>query len=187
MAKRDYKAEYLSRIEHGLKKGLSRSRARGHEPGRSGEHLANVYNRSLEDTLRSFRESRNLTKSARQHHVSAERLRRYARQNRAVRKVGRQWVFLKDIRSRTVPLYTQGEFKVVTAKGFAAASKGFKFMIDVDRFASTNDLRYLSKWNGEGIEDIDGRWVPFETRPNVLYRLIAIDKEPFEQIYRIVI
>jgi hypothetical protein len=187
MAKRDYKAEYLRRIKHGLKKGLNRSQARGHARALGGKGKPVVYDRAIEDALRFFRESRNLAKSARQHHISAERLRRYARQNRAVRKVGRKWTFLKDSRGREVPLYTLGEFKVVTVKGFAAASKGFKYMLDVDRFTTTNDIRYLSKWRGEGIEDIDGRWVPFETRPNVLYRLNAIDKEPFEQIYRIVI
>jgi len=187
---RDYAAEYARRIKRGIAKGLSRSRARGHSAvvasARSGKH-SSPYNRGLEEALRSFRESRNLTKAARQHHKSPERLRTYARQNRAIRKVRGKWVFLKDTRSRRVPLYSQGEFKIVTVKGFAAASKCFHYMIDVGRFLDSNDIGYLAKWIGEGVNDSEGRWVPFETRPNVLYRLDAIDKQPFEQIYRVVI
>ena len=180
---RNYHAEYLARIERGLKKGLNRSQARGH-----GQHAKkSEYDRTLEGALQEFRTTGSLVKSARAHHRSPERLKRYAKEQKQVRKVRGKWQFLKDIRSRTVPLFTDGHFKVVTVKGFGAASKGFKFMIDADRFLHTNDRRYIVKWEGEGVEDMDGRWVPFETRPNVLYRLNAVEKEPFEQIYRIVI
>ena len=183
MANRDYRAEYARRKRRGLSKGLTLAQARGHAKGRKPV----TYDRGLEEALRSFRDTGRLVASARKHHRSAERLREYAKRVKAVRKVRGKWQFLKDIRGRNVPLFTDGQFKVETVKGFAAASKGFKFMIDVDRFLHSNDIRYIDKWKGEGVEGIDGRWIPFETRPNVLYRLNAVDKEPFEQIYRIVI
>ena len=180
---RDYHAEYARRKQRGLGKGLTLAQARGHAKG----HKPVAYDRALEEALRSFRDTGRLVASARKHHKSAERLREYAKRVKAVRKVRGNWQFLRDIRGRAVPLFTEGLFKVVTVKGFASASKGFKYMIDADRFLHTNDLRYITKWAGEGVEDISGRWVPFETRPNVLYRLNAVEKEPFEQIYRIVI
>lgn len=188
---RDYAAEYARRIQRGTERGITRSQARGHSPARKvkriAERAASVYDRGLENALRSFRESHNLTKSAKQHHKSAERLRRYAQQNRAVRKVGRKWVFLRDNRTRETAIYTNGEFKMTAVKGFARASKARLYMADTDRFLRSNNVAFLNKWKGEGVEDADGRWVPFETRPNVIYRLDATDKEPFEQIYRIVI
>ena len=180
---RDYRAEYQARIHRGISRGASRSQARGH----GGRETSPLYDRKIEKAAQAFRETRSLTKSSRLHHVSAERLRRYARENRLVRKVRGKWQFLKDIRSRTVPLFTDGQFRVVTVKGFGPASKGFKFMIDADRFLHTNDRRYIVKWEGEGVEDMDGRWVPFETRPNVLYRLNAVEREPFEMLYKITI
>lgn len=96
-------------------------------------------------------------------------------------------MFLRDNRIRETPFYTNGEFRIVAVRGFAPASKARLFMADVDRFFRTNNTTYLNKWKGEGVEDRDGHWVPFETQPNVLYRLHATDKEPFEQVYRIVI
>jgi len=104
-----------------------------------------------------------------------------------VRKVGRKWIFLKDTRVRETPFYTNGEFRWVSLRGFAAASKARLYMADTERFFRTNNLAFLDKWKGAGVEDADGRWVPFETRPNILYRLNSVEKEPFEQIYRIVI
>lgn len=182
---RDYRAEYEARIKRGISRGASRSQARGHAHTASRSKVA--YDPSLEAALTSFRQTHNLTKSAKQHHKSAERLRQYARQSRVVRKVGRQWIFLKDVRIRETPFYTKGEFKWVSVRGFAAASKARLYMADTERFFRTNNLAFLDKWKGEGVEDADGHWVPFETRPNILYRLNATEKEPFEQIYRIVI
>src|SRR5580700_2448986 len=152
---RNYAAEYARRIARNLEKGLSRSQARGHARARAKGRSAAIYDRTLEDALRSFRESRSLTKAAKQHHVSTERLRRYARQNRAVRKVGRKWVFLKDNRLRATPIYTNGEYKMISIRGFAPASKARLYMADVDRFLRSNNVAFLNKWKGEGVEDTD--------------------------------
>lgn len=180
---RDYRVEYARRKQRGIVKGLTLAQARGHAKGRK----AVTYDRALEEALRSFRDTGRLVASARKHHKSAERLREYAKRVKAVRKVRGEWQFLKDSRVRETPVYANGEFKWVSLRGFAPASKARLYMADTERFFRTNNLAFLNKWKGEGVEDADGRWVPFETRPNVLYRLNATEKEPFEQIYRIVI
>ena len=97
---RDYQAEYARRILRGKQGGLTRAQARGHATSRG---TPAVINRTLEDALRSFRETGRLARSASRHHVSAERLREYAKSVNAVRKVEGKWRFLEDTRQRDVP------------------------------------------------------------------------------------
>jgi hypothetical protein len=55
------------------------------------------------------------------------------------------------------------------------------------RFLETNKRELLAPFVGVSVKDIAGKEHPFETRPNVLYRLTAAGGESFEQIYRIVV
>jgi hypothetical protein len=52
-------------------------------------------------------------------------------------------------------------------------------------FLETNTPAVLAPFVGTGVHDKSGRFYPFETRPNELYRLTLAGPEPFEQIYRI--
>jgi hypothetical protein len=78
---RDYKAEYRRRIVRGLKKGLSKSQARGHP--RPGEKYSSpststpACNRKLEMGLEEMRRGKSLQAAARSVHVAPERLRTY--------------------------------------------------------------------------------------------------------------
>jgi hypothetical protein len=62
-----------------------------------------------------------------------------------------------------------------------------RFMSAVGHFLETNNRSVLTPFAGQSVADIDGRKHPFETRPNVLYRLSSAGEHTFEQIYRIVI
>jgi hypothetical protein len=56
----------------------------------------------------------------------------------------------------------------------------------VKSFLSTNFTGFLKPFEGRGVSDIFGKYHPFETHPNVLYRLDATATETFEDVYRIV-
>jgi hypothetical protein len=180
---RDYRAEYAARIARGAARGQSRAGARGHaRPTSTSE-----YDRTLESGLRRIREGRSLVQAAKMIHVSPERLRRYVEQTGVAAKSKRRWVLLEDRRVRSVPLYSVGTFLVIMVEGFERASLAERYMAAVGRFLDTNDLAHLRPFVGHGVADVNGKWHPFETRPNILYRLNANVSEPFEQLYRIVV
>jgi hypothetical protein len=60
-------------------------------------------------------------------------------------------------------------------------------MAAAGEFLASNDREDIAPFIDDGVPDIRGEFHPFETRPNVLYRLSAIRGESFEQIYRIVV
>jgi hypothetical protein len=182
---RNYPVEYSARIARASARGLSRSQARGHPRPGEGKTFQD-YDRRLELALREWRESGLQMKSAHKYHVAPERLREFAQREHLVQRVQGRWHFLKDNRVRQIPLYSNGNFIVIRVLGFTAASEALTYMADVGRFLDTNKLAFLRKWIGKGIEDVHGRWHPFETRPNILYRLNMTEHEPFEQLYRII-
>jgi hypothetical protein len=66
------------------------------------------------------------------------------------------------------------------------ASCGGAFWDAAGRFVRTNDLGLLESYHGEGVTDARGRFHPFETDPNELHRLAAMDAPAFHEIYEIV-
>ncbi|MDA8050440.1 MAG: hypothetical protein M0002_10595 [Rhodospirillales bacterium] len=190
---RDYRAEYLRRIERGFARGLSRSQARGHpkpheptvRPVKSPEKSALVYDARLEAGLHALRSGKSLTESARSIHVSPERLRRYAVRTRMVRRRGRKWIVGRDRRRRQMLLYSNGEAIVVTVRPDAAHEIG-AYMSAVGRFLASNDPAFLAPFRRKWITDTSGMTHSFETDPNTLYELEGTGAETFEDVYRTV-
>ncbi len=188
---RDYKAEYARRIARGLARGLSRSQARGH-PRSKEKPIRKVakakpakVDRRLEDAVAYLRKGRSLTASAKHAHVSPERLRRHLSSLRFVSQKRGRWVIGTDTRRRRMLLYSRGRDVEVTVSAAEAAKIG-RFMAAVSQFLDTNDASLLAPFAGQSVVDAKGKRHPFETDPNVLYRLADTGGSAFEDVYRIV-
>jgi hypothetical protein len=191
VAGRDYAAEYARRIARGLAAGRSRGEARGH-PGPGQGHISArarvpAYDRRLESGLKAVRSGRSLRESARAIHVAPERLRRYLDQTGVVEKQGGRLRVTDDDRIRDMPLYTAGALKTVRVPNYAEALRAGRYMAATEQFFSENDPGILAPFAGEFVTDVDGHRHPFETRPNVLYRLRLTGAASFEQVYRVVV
>lgn len=64
------------------------------------------------------------------------------------------------------------------------ASKNGTYLNAVRQLLHTNDREPLEQFAGQSIKDVRGNELPFETRPNVLYRLNSVP-EPFHEIYQV--
>ena len=191
-SRRDYRAEYDRRVARGVARGLSRSQARGH-PGVGQVHVssrANVprYDPILEEGIREIRgEGGTITATSRRLGVSSDRLRRYIAQSGVgIRERGR-WRIGPDRRPRRLPLYSSGRAVDVIVPGYDEAVLVGRYMAAAGRFQASNDPLVLAPYRGAGVHDTRGRFHPFETDPNSLYRLMAAGPEPFELVYRIVV
>lgn len=185
---RDYKAEYARRLELGRKRGYSRARARGHSPSRKKEpkrESAKLKAR-LELAFAHFRESKNLSKSAKTSKVSTERFRIFLRENSLARKRNGQWRFLTDNRPRQIDMLSVVGWVPVTVRGFKLASEIGKHRAAVRAFKDSGDESALTPFVGKSITDIDGQTHQFETRPNMLLRSFKTGRGSFEQIYKLV-
>ena len=183
---RNYKAEYERRIANAVKRGLSRSQARGH---------ARAYEKSvrakpaqsdtrLERALREMRKHGSQATAAREAGVSPERLRRFLRENTLASRKGREWTFT-DNRLREMASFTDGRAVQLKLRGFDPASLNGAYLEAVERFLATNDYSFIEPFVGKSVRDAKGKRHVFETNPNQLYRLTSGD-DPFEQIYRFV-
>jgi len=184
--RRNYSAEYQRRIARGLASGKSRSQARGHAraadlppPARSA--LGDKTNR-LERALKLMKKGVSQKAAAKSAGLSTERLRRYQKQNTTSSRVGRRWTII-DRRPVTVVMATRGKMRVVTVSHDASSDIG-KHWNAVNLFLETNDPSQLAPFKGLGLRDVDGKFHPFETRPNVLRRLDSAGELSFIDIYR---
>jgi hypothetical protein len=186
--KRDFRREYQLRLERARARGLSRSQARGHP--RAGEaHLApgrtaTTSDAKLKKALAKLRGGASLTAAAKAAGVSRERFRGHVAARGLARREGRSWI-VADARARRVLVVSKGEIKTLHVSEFEAERAG-RYWRDVGRFLRSNDLALLRPYRGKGVTTIDGRFVPFETDPNVLHRLASAGLPAFHEIYRIV-
>lgn len=187
--KRDYKAEYQRRIARGLARGLSRSQARGHP--RAGERFIEpppkptAPDPKLEEAFKLLRSGQSLTKAARATHVSRERFRRYVAAKGLARLEGRRWVITDD-RPRRIPILTKGRQRELIVPDLKEASRAGGYWDAAGRFVRTNDRKIITEFEGQGVIDTKGRFHPFETDPNELHRLAAMDAPAFHEIYEII-
>src|SRR3954468_12466874 len=96
MRRRNYRAEYESRVARGLANGRTRSQARGH-PRAAERHVSTKAaerkpDRRLLEGLKTLREVRNLGDAARRAGVAPERLRHFVRKLDFVEKRGARYV-----------------------------------------------------------------------------------------------
>jgi hypothetical protein len=187
---RDHAAEYAQRKQRGLQRGLTLSQARGHprvgETNISRRATSTRYDPQLEEGVKAIRKGKALSATARDLHVSPEALRRYVKTADIAEKVRGRWTITKDRRPREELLHTRGKTIHVIVPDYDAASSVGLFMEEVKRFLLTNAVGLLKPFEGRGVTDIRGKHHPFETRPNVLYRLDATGTETFEDVYRII-
>jgi hypothetical protein len=187
---RDYKAEYAKRIARGLSQGLSRSQARGHPKPREIQKRVSAkppkFDRRLEEGFKALRNGQTLAQSAKSVHVSPERLRRYIAETGIAHRQGRRWIIGPDTRPRIMRMFSDGEVIVVTVDPLEASIVG-KYLDAVGDFLNSNNPGFLRIFVDESVTDINGKTHPFETDPNVLYRLDATGGGSFEDVYRIVV
>jgi hypothetical protein len=182
--RRDYRAEYQRRKANGIAAGKSISAARGHpkatdlpqpKPGLINHRLP------LERALGRIRRGESQKAAALAEGVSIEKLRIYRLQNTTSVREGRRWVIF-DSRPQPYNIATRGVFKVVTLPNDAGSDVG-AYWSAVNAFLDTNDIRQLEPFVGKGVNDLNGRFYPFEVRPNVLRKLDSIGELDFLEIY----
>jgi helix-turn-helix, Psq domain len=143
------------------------------------------YDAHLEEGVRNIRSGTSLARASRLIGVSSRTLVRYLKDTGVGRKTRGRWTIGRDTRTREVRLFSNGRDEEITIKGFDAVSRIGRFMSAVADFDENNDPSVLIPFEGESVTDKRGRRHVFETRPNVLRRLLETE-EPFEEIYRIV-
>jgi hypothetical protein len=124
-----------------------------------------------------------LKKAASQHRISQERLRAYLKNNTVASRVGRRWEII-DSRARQFPIYSRG--MLVTPWMYPdQASQAGRFLEAVKRFLPSGDERILDLFAGKGVNDVGGKFHPFETDPNTLYELDHRGELVIPEQYRI--
>jgi hypothetical protein len=116
-------------------------------------------------------------KAAKAAKISPERLRKYAIERGLIEKAGRRWRPRADL-PRRMPIYSDAKSLPITVGDAQTASVVGRFMAAVGRFLET----VLTPFVGQSVRDINGREYPFETRPNVVYRVSAAGEHTFDRI-----
>ncbi|MGH6877536.1 MAG: hypothetical protein ACREHV_09195 [Rhizomicrobium sp.] len=114
--------------------------------------------------------------------MPARSFRRYISKNHIARRIGTRWVFYKRGRRRML-VFSNGQRHWPTLN-LRETRKNSLHLNAVRRLIYTHDREPLEQFTGQSIKDVHGNEFPFETRPNVLYRLNLVP-EPFHEIYQI--
>ena len=172
---RDYREEYQDRIARGLSSGKSRSQARGHARAGDLPHASPLpfeKENRLEKALKLMKQGATQKQAAKAAGVSAERFRRFQKQNTSSRREGRRWIII-DIRPVTMVMATRGKMLDVTVSHDAGSDIG-RHWFAINKFLESNNPSHLEAFVGLGLRDTQGRFHPFETRPNVLRSLDSV-------------
>lgn len=185
---RDYKTEYQRRIANAAKRGLSRSQARGH--ARAGEpsvrRAAARRDDRLEAALERLRKTNNQARAAREAGVSAERFRRFLRDNSLAERRGRHWQ-ITDNRPHEMTVISGGRELRAIFNSAEQMSLNGEHLNAVQSFLRTNDIDVLGPFEGRAVIDSKGKAHPLETNPNALYRLAHAGGEVFHEVYRLIL
>jgi len=136
-----------------------------------------------ETGLKMMKRGASLKEAARANHISQERLRRYLRENTQATRAGKVWKIV-DRRRFHLPIYSRGQIVEVWLSA-DEASKAGEYLSAVGRFLPTGDASVLKPFVGDGVRDTAGKFHPFETRENVLYRLDTTGELSVPEIYKI--
>jgi hypothetical protein len=115
--------------------------------------------------------------------VCAETLRRFEKQNTTSRREGRRRVISDTRPAPPIVMATRGKMRDVTVSVDATSDIG-RHWVAINKFLDTNDPAPLQPFVGLGLQDVKGRFHPFETRPNVLRRMDSAGELSFVEIYR---
>jgi hypothetical protein len=139
----------------------------------------------LEVALKALARTRNQSTAAKEARVSPERLRRFLRENALAVRRGRTW-HITDQRLRRMTVWTDGETKELTFRGFEQASLVGRHSEAVKQFLRTNDRLLLKPFEGQAMIDAKGKSHPLETDPNTIHRVAHAGGDVFTEIYRLV-
>jgi hypothetical protein len=181
---RNHAADYARRKAQGLAKGLTLAQARGHASRPGTARIKVVPKSKAELALRLMKEGKTKRAAAKEAGIGTETLTRYLAENVTAKRQGRRWIIV-DERARIFPVYSEGQLKAALV-GLPEATKASEYMRSVDRFLTTGKRELLAPFEGGGVLDVNGEFVPFETDPNALYQLDAAGELFFPEIYKIV-
>lgn len=181
--RRNFRAEYQARVNKGLAAGKSRSAARGHPTAADLPKPSGPINRAsaMEKALARMKRGASQRAAANAEGVSVEKLRIYRQQNTTSARQGRMWAIF-DLRPQEFWLATRGQVKSVTLARDEGSDVS-AYWRAVDKFLYTNNAEHLRPFVGRGVRDVQGRFHQFETGPNTLRKLDAIDELSFVEIY----
>jgi len=185
---RDYKAEYRRRIERGMARGLSRSQARGHpRPGEAAVQSKRTIpkqSEALNQAVRMMHGGSSQKAAAKAAGISDTTLRRYIYGHNLARREGSKWV-MTDQLPRKVITFSGFDYVELVVPGFDEASKAGAYWNAVGKALNEQEPPYLLPFMGDGLTDAKGRFIPFQTDINDLYRLSEMDHPAFHEIYEI--
>lgn len=187
--RRDFRNEYLRRIAKGEARGLSRSQARGHaKPAEKAvrQKTPTLADERVQVALAALRTEKSIARAAKAAKIAPERLRKFAVDRDIIEKVRGRWRTTATM-PRQMLIISRGRAFDAKLPAFETASKAGRYLNAVKQFLRTNRVAFLKPFEGQGVSDAAGKYHPFETEPNTLYRLAAGGEASFEQIYRIVI
>jgi hypothetical protein len=144
--------------------------------------LAIDHENPRERALSKMKEGMGLKKAAKSERISAETLRRYLNENVKAKWQRRRW-FIVDARPVPIAMCSKGKFRWVRVSQDQTTTVG-QYWVAVNRFLESNDASHLAPFEGKGVRDHRGKYVPFETRPNVLRRLDSAGELSFPEIYK---
>ncbi len=184
--KRNYQEEYRRRIVRGVARGLSHSQARGHPKANEKpiEKPPIQADEKINAAVKVMNKGQSLSAAAIASKVSAERLRRFLRQEQIGSIRNRRWV-MKDTRAYRMPVLSRGRQREVLVDGYDQARIVGEHRNAVGAFVRTNDIELLKPFEGKSVRAANGKRYPLETDPNELHRIAAMDTPPFHEIYQI--
>jgi len=138
----------------------------------------------VEIAAREMNRGRSLTATAQSVRVSRTDLLKRLRRQGLVKRKGDRWV-PHDDRLRRVPGMTSARVQNLTLRGYDQARLVGEHHQAVGDFLRTNDAALLKPFKGRTVQTVNGRRYVFETDPNALHRIAAMDSPPFHEIYEI--